>query len=768
MIGCATEILDLTITASTSNTTTVSQCYSYTWAENGQTYTSSGMYSAVTGCNTEILDLTINTTTTSDTTAAVCGSFDWYGNAYSTSGDYTRTLVNQNGCDSVITLHLTINPTPATPGAVSGITEVCSLIGVSTPTTYTVSSVANAATYVWSVPNGVTIQSGQNTNSIDVVFASALASTNQQIRVVAVSSVGCESASYGFITLSKTIPAIPTSISGPTNACTYVGQSTNANYSVVAVAGATSYVWEAPSGASIQAGQGSTAVDVRYTSSFTSGSIKVTAVANCGSRSARTLSITRLLPSSPVAITGPTSVCNYLGTGTEITYSIAAVANADSYSWTIPSGAVLVSGQGTTSVSVRFNGNYATSFIKVRAVSNCFTTGERTLQVSSATYGVPGTISGPTNACPYISNDQLAVYKIRRLNNAAGYIWTVPTGVTIFDHPGGTGANDTIIRVAYDINYVNGSAITVQATGCGTSAPRSLSVGGVIVTTPGLISGPTNACEFMESPSHPTGVTAVYKINKVFGALAYNWQAPNNATIIAHPGGNAENDTIVQIKYNSDFVNGVVRVSASNACGGSGNRSLYVSKLNPSTPSEIDVINLGTCPNRVYSYTISSMPAGATSILWTVPANGTLVSGQGTTSITVSYPTSTVSGYVTAQAINNCSGSSIRTTRVKLSACATTFTTTNNPTAKAVISDVVAFDAVVYPNPTNSSFNLKVTATKLGMVKIRIMDMQGRMVKQATMQSNEIKTIGQELRPGNYIMELMQDQQVKAIKVIKL
>ena len=52
--------MDLTITPSTSNTTTVAVCDTYTWAENGTTYTSSGLYSVVTGCHTELLDLTIN------------------------------------------------------------------------------------------------------------------------------------------------------------------------------------------------------------------------------------------------------------------------------------------------------------------------------------------------------------------------------------------------------------------------------------------------------------------------------------------------------------------------------------------------------------------------------------------------------------------------------------------------------------------------------------------------------------------------------------
>jgi uncharacterized protein (TIGR02145 family) len=52
--------LNLTITASTSNTTTASNCGSYTWSVNGQTYTTSGSYTSVSGCATEILNLTIN------------------------------------------------------------------------------------------------------------------------------------------------------------------------------------------------------------------------------------------------------------------------------------------------------------------------------------------------------------------------------------------------------------------------------------------------------------------------------------------------------------------------------------------------------------------------------------------------------------------------------------------------------------------------------------------------------------------------------------
>jgi hypothetical protein len=48
----------------TSNTTTITACDTYTWAVNGQMYTTSGTYTQVIACNTEILVLKINSSTT--------------------------------------------------------------------------------------------------------------------------------------------------------------------------------------------------------------------------------------------------------------------------------------------------------------------------------------------------------------------------------------------------------------------------------------------------------------------------------------------------------------------------------------------------------------------------------------------------------------------------------------------------------------------------------------------------------------------------------
>jgi trimeric autotransporter adhesin len=89
--GCHTEELVLTITNSTTNTTTASSCDTYTWSENGQTYTASGTYTVVTGCHTEELVLTITNSTTNITTASSCDSYTWSenGQTYTASGTYT-------------------------------------------------------------------------------------------------------------------------------------------------------------------------------------------------------------------------------------------------------------------------------------------------------------------------------------------------------------------------------------------------------------------------------------------------------------------------------------------------------------------------------------------------------------------------------------------------------------------------------------------------------------------------------------------------------
>ena len=92
---------------------TICEGESYIW--NGDTYTQSGEYTfntvAANGCDSVVtLHLTINKTQYAEETVVACDSYTWNGDTYTQSGEYTFSTVAANGCDSVVTLHLTILP----------------------------------------------------------------------------------------------------------------------------------------------------------------------------------------------------------------------------------------------------------------------------------------------------------------------------------------------------------------------------------------------------------------------------------------------------------------------------------------------------------------------------------------------------------------------------------------------------------------------------------------------------------------------------------
>ncbi|MDB2485021.1 T9SS type A sorting domain-containing protein, partial [bacterium] len=116
--GCDSVLtLDLTINYSNAGSSSVVACDSYTWAIDGNTYTASGTYNNVTtnvaGCtHTETLNLTINNSNSGTDTQTACDSYTWIDGVTYTSNNNTatHTLTNVAGCDSVVTLNLTINP----------------------------------------------------------------------------------------------------------------------------------------------------------------------------------------------------------------------------------------------------------------------------------------------------------------------------------------------------------------------------------------------------------------------------------------------------------------------------------------------------------------------------------------------------------------------------------------------------------------------------------------------------------------------------------
>ena len=147
--GC-TNTATLTLTINNSTTTgslSATACDTYTWATSGLTYTTSGVYTFtslnVDGCtNTATLTLTINNSSTNgNITTSACDSYLWNGTTYTASGTYTVTSLNASGCTNTAVLSLTVNSSSVNPPTnVTSCLYTWSVNGV----TYTTSGVYTA------------------------------------------------------------------------------------------------------------------------------------------------------------------------------------------------------------------------------------------------------------------------------------------------------------------------------------------------------------------------------------------------------------------------------------------------------------------------------------------------------------------------------------------------------------------------------------------------------------------------------------------------
>lgn len=140
----------------TNSSIQVNSCNTYTWAQNGQTYNASGVLQDtlqnINGCDSIIsLNLTINANVQGGTTVqSACDSYTWNNQTYTQSGLYTQVLSTVNGCDSTVTLNLTLNYSPTTP-----IVTLSNITNLSAP-------LQGNATYQWfqcsdnlAIPNAI-------------------------------------------------------------------------------------------------------------------------------------------------------------------------------------------------------------------------------------------------------------------------------------------------------------------------------------------------------------------------------------------------------------------------------------------------------------------------------------------------------------------------------------------------------------------------------------------------------------------------------------
>ena len=118
--GCdSTVTLNLTVNPNVSSTQNITICQNalpYSW--NTQSLTAAGTYTAllqsINGCDSTVtLNLTVNPNVTSTQNITICQNalpYNWNSQSLTGAGTYTALLQSINGCDSSVTLNLTVNP----------------------------------------------------------------------------------------------------------------------------------------------------------------------------------------------------------------------------------------------------------------------------------------------------------------------------------------------------------------------------------------------------------------------------------------------------------------------------------------------------------------------------------------------------------------------------------------------------------------------------------------------------------------------------------
>jgi len=281
----------------------------------------------------------------------------------STPGTISVTADNPCGSSTPRTASVTILTAPATPGTITGTTNVCS----TTAYTYSISTVTGATSYAWTLPGGWT-----GTSTTSSISATA-GTTGGQIQVTASNSCGASNSSD--LTVNVVAQTIQLSSSASTSQQTICAASpiTPIVYSVGG-SGTGATVTGLPAGITGSFASGSFTISGQSNIAGTHTYI-VTTTGTCTAVTASgTIVVQASSPALPASISGSQTVC----AGTNPVFSVTQDPNADSYTWALPSG---WNGTSTTN-SINPTAGTTGGIITVSAINACGTSPSQSIDVA--------------------------------------------------------------------------------------------------------------------------------------------------------------------------------------------------------------------------------------------------------------------------------------------------------------------------------------------------------------------------------------------------
>jgi len=601
--------------------------------------------------------------------------------------------------------------TPIQPDPITGDAILCS----NSSKTYFTSPVPNAIEYIWTLPGGWSFSGPGNLNSVSVISG-----TNTGIISVIARNGACLSQARTFaITAVNPTPATPGTINYSGNICS--GKSSN--FSIVPIAGASSYNWILPD---TWTGSSSTSL-ISITPGINGDTLKVSAInGSCASAEKKQFIAVKQTPAQPLPITGISQVCINSG----YFYNISRQLPATSHIWTVPSGWTISGGGNDTFITATPNFVGLSGNISVQANnSGCLSAlSSLAISVNTELPSTPGPINGKNQICNGVESD----FSINIVPKALSYLWTVPTGWTISNGQG------TLIMTAIS-NATPGTVKVRAINGACSSNDRQFSVSSILaVPAMPVVSGEVYPCLNQQS---------LYSVAAVPGAISYNWTSPVGWTISA-PTSQATN---ILIAGN----NGIINVSANNGvCNGSESSFEIVSTQLP----QMDKID-----GEVYvkSYTVRNYTTtyyAGLSYIWSIPSDWSIVSGSGQNSITVL--TGTQSGVVSVKGQNKC-GAGLPFIKNVYSGV-----------SQGIEDESYISKIKIYPQPADEFFKLSFYSNiDFETAKITIFDMQGKQYFSYPIEGlsanvlNEIVVPCSQLSSGIYLLNIRTEKFNKVFKI---
>ena len=489
------------------------------------------------------------------------------------------------------------------------------------------------------------------------------------------------------------------------------------------------------------------------------------------------VSVNTTNPAAPSTIYGVTDVCPSFTSNSvsePVRYYVRKVSNANSYTWTMPAGATLVSGQGDTTINVSFSNAFVSGVISVISVNSCGISSARSLTVYKRIAAVPSAVQKeftPTSviAVTSVCGLKSSIYRIRKVTYATSYNWSLNVGSNAtITHVNASGLNDTAIVVDFLSGFTKDTLSVKSVTACSISTAKTVILNSVLVP-PAIttISGTVTPCignVFTYTATATAPTTAQSSIS------VYRWTIPIFTTITTA----AADSSSITLKYNTGFIGGNIVAKGQSACGIAGAaKTIYLQYLPPTPTSITSSTGLyNACIGSRITFTIlipalSTTQRAATVYRWTKPNNTTILRATADSlSITLQFNAGYAGGSLTVKGQTVCGATgTAKSQALTHTACPTG--TKNNPITIIKDKNDDNFKVTLFPNPTTTGFSIKVFSAETTTASIKIMDVQGRLIKTLYAFPQETISFGNDFKPGVYMLEVSDGLKKKSIRAVK-